>query len=134
MRARVRAATFRLPPGLLRPPGADRAAVSASPPQVPFYAATLARARLQKAQERLAECLRDPVLRADAWPAPRALLLLKLFATVFPASGAAACAARGGCPHVCPGLRVLCGGRGACMCGAGVQPGGGHGHAPLAPL
>jgi hypothetical protein len=54
---------------------------------VPFYAATLARARLQKAQARLAERLRDPELRADAWPEPRVLLLLKLFATVFPASG-----------------------------------------------
>ena len=59
-------------------------------PQVPFYSATLARARLQRAQERLGECLRDPALRADAWPAPRVLLLLKLFATVFPASGAQA--------------------------------------------
>lgn len=59
--------------------------------QVPFYAATLARARLQRAQERLAECLRDPGLRADAWPAPRLLLLLKLLATVFPASGKGGC-------------------------------------------
>jgi hypothetical protein len=57
--------------------------------QVPFYAATLARARLLKAQARLTECLRDLELRVDAWPAPRILLLLKLFATVFPASGAA---------------------------------------------
>lgn len=56
-------------------------------PQVPFYAATLARARLGRAQERLAAALRDPVGRADAWPAPRDLLLLKLFATVFPATG-----------------------------------------------
>ncbi|PRW57304.1 Nucleolar 14 [Chlorella sorokiniana] len=55
-------------------------------PQVPFYAATLARARLQRAQERLAESLRDVVERADAWPPARVLLLLKLFATVFPAS------------------------------------------------
>lgn len=65
-------------------------------PQVPFYAATLARARLQRAQERLAESLRDVVERGDAWPRARVLLLLKLFATVFPASGwlqglAAAC-------------------------------------------
>ena len=57
--------------------------------QVPFYAATLARARLQRAQERLAESLRDVVERADAWPPARVLLLLKLFATVFPASGGA---------------------------------------------
>ena len=74
-------------------------------PQVPFYGATLARARLQRAQERLGECLRDPALRADAWPAPRVLLLLKLFATVFPASGAQA-----GTPAV---LR-------ACFCAAPV--------------
>lgn len=73
------------PPRL--PPAVDDA-------QVPFYATTLARARLQKAQERLAECLRDPALRADAWPAPRVLLLLKLFATVFPASGEGAGGAR----------------------------------------
>lgn len=58
------------------------------PQQVPFYAATLARARLAKAQERLAGALRDPAARADAWPPARALLLLKLWATVFPASGA----------------------------------------------
>lgn len=56
-------------------------------PQVPFYAATLARARLQRAHERLAESLRDVAARADAWPPARVLLLLKLFATVFPASG-----------------------------------------------
>lgn len=55
---------------------------------MPFYAATLARARLAKAQERLAEALRDPVARGDAWPPARVLLLLKLWATVFPASGA----------------------------------------------
>lgn len=54
--------------------------------QVPFYSATLARARLDKAHARLLTRLKDPVLKADAWPATPTLLLLKLFATVFPAS------------------------------------------------
>ncbi|KAL4451742.1 hypothetical protein ABPG75_007404 [Micractinium tetrahymenae] len=81
-------------------------------PQVPFYAATLARARLQRAQQRLAECLRDPELRAEAWPAPRVLLLLKLLATVFPASdkrhpvltpaGLLACSCLSNCPVAKP--------------------------------
>ena len=55
---------------------------------MPFYAATLARTRLQRTQQRMAAALRsaDPAARAAAWPAPRALLLLKLWATVFPAS------------------------------------------------
>lgn len=91
------------------------------PAQVPFYAATLARARLQRAQQRLAAALRsaDPAQRAAAWPAPRALLLLKLWATVFPVTdkrhpvltpaGVLACSALALCPlarphHVALGL------------------------------
>ncbi len=77
---------------------------------MPFYAATLARARLQRTQQRVAAALRsaDPAQRGAAWPAPRALLLLKLWASVFPASdrrhpvltpaGLLAC----GCLALCP--------------------------------
>ena len=87
--------------------------------QVPFYAATLARARLVRAQARLAAALKDPLARADAWPAPRTLLLLKLLAALFPPSdrrhpvltpaGLLACAALANCPvtrpcHVANGL------------------------------
>lgn len=55
-------------------------------PQVPFYAATLARTRLQRAEQRMSAALSspDPAQRASAWPTPRTLLLLKLWATVFP--------------------------------------------------
>jgi nucleolar protein 14 len=55
-------------------------------PQVPFYAATLARARLQRAHQQMAQRLKDPVMRASAWPAPKTLLLLKLLTTVYPVS------------------------------------------------
>lgn len=55
-------------------------------PQVPFYAATLARTRLQRAHQQMTQRLKDPVLRATAWPAPKTLLLLKLLATVYPVS------------------------------------------------
>jgi nucleolar protein 14 len=55
-------------------------------PQVPFYAATLARARLQRAHQQMSQRLKDPVMRATAWPAPKTLLLLKLLTTVYPAS------------------------------------------------
>ncbi|KAK9815549.1 hypothetical protein WJX72_005610 [[Myrmecia] bisecta] len=55
-------------------------------PEVPFYAATVARARLTRLQQRLAAALRDPFAVAGAWPGPRALMLLKLWATVFPVS------------------------------------------------
>lgn len=53
---------------------------------VPFYAATLARTRLTKAHKQLAQRLRDPVLKAQAWPAPRVLLLLRLFTVLYPVS------------------------------------------------
>ena len=55
-------------------------------PQVPFYAATLARTRLQRAQQQMAKRLKDPVLRATAWPAPKIMMLLKLLTTVYPVS------------------------------------------------
>jgi nucleolar protein 14 len=54
--------------------------------QVPFYAATLARARLQQAQQHLASALSDPLKRGDAWPSTRTLVLLRLFGLVFPSS------------------------------------------------
>ncbi len=55
--------------------------------QVPVYAAAVARARLQRLMARLAAALRGGAgAPASAWPPPRALLLLKLWATVFPAS------------------------------------------------
>jgi nucleolar protein 14 len=81
-------------------------------PVVPFYAATLARARLVRAQAALAQRLRDPLLRAAAWPPARTLLLLKLLATLFPASdrrhpvltpaSLLACAALAQCPLARP--------------------------------
>jgi len=55
-------------------------------PQVPFYAATLARARLQRAHQQMMQRLKDPVMRATAWPAPKTMLLLKLLTTVYPVS------------------------------------------------
>jgi len=55
-------------------------------PLVPFYAAALARARLQRAHETMVAALADPIQKARAWPVPRTLALLKLFATVFPVS------------------------------------------------
>lgn len=55
-------------------------------PLVPFYAATLARARLLKAHETMVAALADPIQKAKAWPVPRTLALLKLFSTVFPVS------------------------------------------------
>lgn len=55
-------------------------------PQVPFYAATLGRTRLQRAHQQMTQRLKDPVLRATAWPAPKTLLLLKLLTTVYPVS------------------------------------------------
>ncbi|CAL8463440.1 g2974 [Coccomyxa elongata] len=57
--------------------------------EVPFYAATVARARLSRLQQRLATALTNPEMYAgedSAWPGTRALLLLKLWATLFPVS------------------------------------------------
>lgn len=53
---------------------------------VPFYAATLARARLQKAHETMVEALADPVKKAFAWPSLGTLLVVKLFTVIFPVS------------------------------------------------
>lgn len=79
---------------------------------MPFYAATLARAHLTKAQRRLAARLKDPLGRADAWPPARTLLLLKLLAAAFPPSdkrhpvltpaGLLACACLAHCPRARP--------------------------------
>ena len=55
-------------------------------PQVPFYAAMLGRRRLERAYQEMTTRLRNPVLRAHAWPAPRTLLLLKLFTILYPVS------------------------------------------------
>jgi nucleolar protein 14 len=60
-------------------------------PEVPFYAATVARTRLEKMHDRLAAALADPLGASSAqqlmgWPGPRQLLQLRLFALLFPAS------------------------------------------------
>lgn len=63
-------------------------------PQVPMYAATVARARLQKMNERLTAVLADPSAagpgagptQAHGWPHPRVVLLLQLFSILFPTS------------------------------------------------
>ena len=57
---------------------ANVAAVAAS---VPFFAATAARARLEKMSARLRAALRDD---ETGWPPARTILLLALFAEVFP--------------------------------------------------
>ena len=60
--------------------------------QVPLYAATVARARLQRLLDRLTAALRGTPRNPEnpaggsAWPGARGLLLLKLWATLFPAS------------------------------------------------
>jgi nucleolar protein 14 len=57
-------------------------------PEVPFYAATVARTRIEKMQERLAAALKDPLTAAPlyGWPGPRQLLQLRLFSCLFPTS------------------------------------------------
>jgi nucleolar protein 14 len=56
-------------------------------PQVPFYAATAARARLVRAHARLAGALRAPgAAPGGPWPRPATLCLLRLYAQLFPAS------------------------------------------------
>jgi nucleolar protein 14 len=58
-------------------------------PEVPFYAATVARTRLEKMHDRLAAALADPLGSTQqlvGWPGPRQLLQLRLFALLFPAS------------------------------------------------
>eukprot|EP00884_Botryococcus_braunii_P010637 jgi/Botrbrau1/19575/Bobra.0035s0060.1 len=56
-------------------------------PEVPFFAAQVARARLLKMQERLSGALKapggDP---AGAWPSARHVMLLRLWALLFPVS------------------------------------------------
>lgn len=56
---------------------------------MPLYAATVARTRLQRLLNRLTAALRGNPRSPDqgsAWPGARGLLLLKLWATLFPAS------------------------------------------------
>lgn len=57
-------------------------------PDVPFYAATVARTRLEKLHERLAAALADPLEAGPllGWPGGRQLLQLRLFALLFPTS------------------------------------------------
>lgn len=57
-------------------------------PEVPFYAATVARTRLDKLHERLSAALIDPLEAGPllGWPGPRQLLQLRLFALLFPTS------------------------------------------------
>lgn len=53
-------------------------------PLIPFYSAQLARARIEKENEKFRNLLKDPVGKADAWLPSRAILLFKLFTSVFP--------------------------------------------------
>lgn len=61
-------------------------------PEVPLYAATVARARIQKMNERLTQTHADPSIaqgnpsQANGWPPARTVLMLKLFITLFPVS------------------------------------------------
>ena len=58
-------------------------------PEVPFYAATVARTRLNKLHERLSAALTDPLGAGGSllgWPGSRQLLQLRLFALLFPTS------------------------------------------------
>jgi len=58
-------------------------------PEVPFYAATVARTRIDKLHQRLSAALSDPLEAGGAllgWPGPRQLLQLRLFALLFPTS------------------------------------------------
>lgn len=78
-------------------------------PQVPVYAATVARARVQRTLDRLNAALRgDGSGRGSAWPGARALLLLKLWAAMFPASDRRHCVLTpaallaGACLALCP--------------------------------
>ncbi|KAK9839415.1 hypothetical protein WJX81_000656 [Elliptochloris bilobata] len=82
-------------------------------PEVPVYAATVARARLQRLLDRLAAALRgSPADGASAWPGARGLLLLKLWATLFPASDrrhavlTPAALVAGACLALCPLARA----------------------------
>jgi len=62
-------------------------ALLAATPEVPYYATTVARARLTKMHEQLAAALRDPLAAPRAgWPGPRQLLQLRLFCLLFPVS------------------------------------------------
>lgn len=55
--------------------------------EVPFYAATVARARITKMHERLSQALADPLSESHyGWPGARQLLQCMLFATLFPVS------------------------------------------------
>ena len=55
--------------------------------EVPYYAATVARARLGRIQERLAAAAADPLSQPlHGWFGPRQLLQLRLFSCLFPVS------------------------------------------------
>ena len=55
--------------------------------EVPFFAATVARAQLQKLHEILSNAFADPLTNMDhGWPSATAFLQLQLFATIFPLS------------------------------------------------
>ena len=77
-RFEVLAGTAPLPVAYLDVVSAQIAAVAAT---VPFFAATAARARLEKMSARLRRALRDG---DTGWPPARTLLLLSLFADLFP--------------------------------------------------
>lgn len=57
-------------------------------PEAPFYAATVARTRIDKLHQRLSAALKDPLEAGPllGWPGPRQLLQLRLFALLFPTS------------------------------------------------
>jgi nucleolar protein 14 len=70
------------------PPGILQVLVQLTP-EVPFYAATVARTRLDKLHERLSAALTDPLGAGGSllgWPGSRQLLQLRLFALLFPTS------------------------------------------------
>ncbi|KAK9825822.1 hypothetical protein WJX74_010755 [Apatococcus lobatus] len=67
------------------------AALASIVPEVPFYAATVARARLTQLHELLSTALNKPVAAIEGplgtcWPPARHLLLLQLWSLLFPAS------------------------------------------------
>ena len=53
-------------------------------PYVPYYSASLSRARLQKEHEAMKANLRDAIGRSDAWPLTRVVLLAKLLMDIYP--------------------------------------------------
>eukprot|EP00879_Flechtneria_rotunda_P020444 GHRR01021509.1.p1 GENE.GHRR01021509.1~~GHRR01021509.1.p1 ORF type:complete len:435 (+),score=172.73 GHRR01021509.1:746-2050(+) len=57
-------------------------------PEVPFYAATVARMRLEKLHDRLSKALANPLAAGPllGWPGSRQIMQLRLFSCMFPTS------------------------------------------------